>query len=209
MHEIINLIVNTVSNLGYIWIFIMMVLEWSFFPFPSEVAMIPAWYLASTWKMDFTFVLIVWTFGAVVWATINYFIWYYFWEKVILKLIKNYWKFFFIKIEHFKKTEKYFQNHWSITTFLARFIAVVRHLISLPAWIFKMDFTKFFLYTTIWAFLWNLILMSIWYIAWENKELISKYSTETTYALIILLIIIWVAYYYKNERKIALENLKK
>lgn len=209
MTEIINFILNTVSDLGYTWIFFMMVLESSFIPFPSEVAMIPAWYLASIEKMDFTFALIVWTFWAVVWASINYFLWFYLWEKVILKLINKYWKYFFIKIEHFKKTEKYFQNHWSITTFLARFITVIRQLISLPAWIFKMDYSKFFIYTTIWAWLWNLILMSIWYFAWENKDLISKYSTETTYILILILMVIWITYYYKNERKIALENLEK
>lgn len=209
MTEIVNFIVETVSWFWYTWIFIMMVLESSFVPFPSEVAMIPAWYLASIWKMDFSIALIVWTFWALVWATINYILWYYLWEKVIKKLIKNYWKYFLIQLKHFEKTERYFQRHWSITTFIWRFITVIRQLISIPAWIFKMNFTKFFIYTMFWAWLWNLILMTIWYVAWENKELISKYSEETTYLLVIILIIIWVIYYYRNEKKIALEDLEK
>jgi len=209
MQEIINLIVEAVNWLWYTWIFIMMVLESSFIPFPSEVAMIPAWYLASTWDMNFSIALLVWTFWALIWATINYILWFYLWEKVILKLIKKYWKFFLIKEKHFKKTEKYFQKHWGITTFLARFISVVRQLISLPAWIFKMNFTKFFIYTWFWAWLWNLILMSIWYIAWENKELIEKYSNEILILTIIFVVVVWVIYYYKNERKLALEEIKK
>jgi len=209
MQQIIDFIVNWVSNLGYSGIFIMMVLESSFIPFPSEVAMIPAWYLASIWKMDFSIALIVWTFWAIIWATINYVLWFYLWEKVIRKLIKKYWKFFLIKPKQFEKTEKYFQKHWWITTFLARFISIIRQLISLPAGIFKMNYISFFIYTTFWAFLWNLILMIIWYIAWQNKELIQKYSQETMYFIIIFIIIIWIFYYYKNERKIAKNNFKK
>lgn len=207
MHDIIVYIVELVSWLWYVWIFIMMVIESSFIPFPSEVAMIPAWYLASTWNMNFSLALLIGTFWAVVWATINYLLWFYLWEKVIKKLIKKYWKFFLIKPHHFEKTEKYFENHWSITTFLGRFISVVRQLISLPAWIFKMNFSKFFFYTAFWAWLWNLILMTIWYVAWENKELISKYSSETLIWTIIFVIIIWLYYYYKNEREIALKNI--
>lgn len=208
MTEIINWVIELVYGLWYTGIFIMMVLESSFFPFPSEVAMIPAWYLASIWKLDFFLALLIGTFWAIIWATINYFLWFYLWEKVIKKLIKKYWKYILIKPEYFNKTERYFEKHWNITTFLARFISVVRQLISLPAWIFKMNFSKFFLYTAIWAWLWNLILMTIWYIAWENKELISKYSQETLIWTMLFVIIIWFFYYYKNERKIALKNIK-
>lgn len=209
MHDLINFIVEGVNWLWYTWIFIMMVLESSFFPFPSEVAMIPAGYLSSIWNMDFSIALIVWTFGAIVWSTINYILWYYLWEKVIVNLIKKYWKYFLIKPSHYKKTEKYFENHWSITIFLARFISIVRQLISLPAWIFKMNFSKFFFYTWLWAWIWNLILMIIWYIAWENKELIYKYSNEILLLTIVFVILILTVYYYKNERKIALEEIKK
>jgi membrane protein DedA with SNARE-associated domain len=179
----------------------MMILESSFFPFPSEVAMIPAWFLASIWKMDFFIALTVWTFWALVWATINYVLWYYLWSKVIHKLIKKYWKYFLITPEHYRKTEKYFEKHWSITTFLGRFISVVRQIISIPAWVFKMNFTKFFFYTWLWAWLWNLILMVIWYTAWENKELIAKYSFEILIISILVIITIANIYYYLHKRK--------
>lgn len=201
MHEIINTIVNFASELGYSGIFIMMVLESSFFPFPSEVAMIPAWYLASIWKMDFTTALIVWTFWAMVWATINYILWYYLWSKVIHKLVKKYWKYVLITKNHYKETEKYFQKHWSITTFLARFITVVRQLISIPAGVFKMNYTKFFIYTLLWAWAWNFILMFIWYKAWQNQELIKQYSLEILIWAVIFVLLTANIYYYLHRRK--------
>lgn len=201
MHEIIDVIVNFASSLWYTWIFIMMILESSFFPFPSEVAMIPAWYLASIWEMDFIYALLVWTFWALVWATINYILWYYLWSKIIHSLIRKYWKYFLITTEHYNKTERYFEKHWSITTFLARFITVIRQLISLPAWVFKMNFAKFFFYTWLWAWLWNLILMCIWFLAWENKELIKQYSFEILLASLFFIVITANIYYYLHKRK--------
>lgn len=203
MHDIINTIVNFASQLWYTGIFIMMVLESSFIPFPSEVAMIPAWYLASTWQMNFSIALIIWTFWALVWATINYVIWFYLWEKAIHKLIHKFWKYFLITIAHYNTTEKYFEKHWSITTFLWRFITVVRQLISIPAGVFKISFTKFFFYTWLWAWIWNLLLMTIWYVAWENKELISKYSYEILVGSIFFILITANIYYYLHTKKYA------
>ncbi len=201
MHEIINAIVNFAAELWYTGVFVMMVIESSFFPFPSEVAMIPAWYLSSTWAMNFSIALLVWTFGAIVWATINYIIWYYLWDKTIHKLIKKYWKYVLLTTAHYNAADKYFRNHWSITTFLARFITVVRQLISLPAGVFKMNFAKFFFYTGLWAWLWNLILMIIWYVAWENRELIEKYSFELLVATLLFVILVANIYYYLHKKK--------
>lgn len=201
MHEIINTIVQFASDLGYTGIYIMMVLESSFFPFPSEVAMIPAWYLSSIWKMDFNFALLIGTFWALTWATINYLLWYFLWAAIIHKLIDKYWKYFLITHNHYQSTERYFENHWSITTFLARFITVVRQLISLPAWVFKMNFAKFFFYTWLWAWLWNLILMTIWYIAWENQELIKEYSFEILIWTIIFVVLASNVYFYLHRKR--------
>ncbi len=204
MHDIINTIVNFASELWYTGLFIMMVVEWTIFPIiPSELIMIPAWYLSSIWKMDFTIALLVWSFWAIVWAVLNYILWYYLWNKIIHKLIKKYWKYLFITMEHYNKTEAFSQKHWNITIFIARFIPLIRHLISIPAWVFKMDFTKFFIYTTIGLTLWNIILMSIWYFVWENKELINKYLHEIWIYLIIIIIIIIHIYVFKNKKKYA------
>lgn len=204
MHDIINYIVSIAEQFWYIGIFVMMILESSFIPFPSEVAMIPAGFLASDWRMSFSIALIVWTFWALIWATINYLLWYYLWWEIIKKLIKKYWKYFLIKEEHYNKSEIYFKEHWIITIFLARFITVVRQLISLPAWVFKINFAKFFFYTGLWAGLWNLALMSIWYIAWENQDLIYKHSKELLFWGIFVIILIW--YIYSVLKRIVYDN---
>jgi len=203
MHEIIDIIVNFVWDLGYPGIFFMMVLESSFFPFPSEVAMIPAGYLASIGKMSFGLAFLAGTDGALVWATINYMLWYKLGWPIIKTLINKYWKYFLIKIEHYEKTEVYFQKHWVITTFLARFVTVIRQLISLPAGVFKMNFAKFLFYTWLWAGGWNLILMIIGYIAWENRELIERYTWELLISAILFVLIAGAIYYYinKNNKK--------
>lgn len=199
MHEIIEYIVNIVGDLGYTWIFVMMVLESSFFPFPSEIAMIPAWYLSSTGQMNFVIALIVWTIWALLWAIINYILGYKLWWPIIKKLIHNYWKYFFIKEEYYIRTEEYFYKHGIITTFLARFITIIRQLISIPAGVFKINFAKFLFFTGLWAWLWNLILMSIWYIAWENKELIAQYTKELLIGGILFVVIITIWYIIKNK----------
>lgn len=199
MHELIDYIVNIVWDLGYTWIFVMMILESSFFPFPSEVAMLPAGYLSSTGQMNFAIALSVWTLWALVWASINYILWYKLGWPIIKKLIHKYWKYLFIKDSHYEKTEIYFEKHGVITTFLARFITVIRQLISLPAWVFKMNFWKFLFFTGLWAWLWNLILMIIWYVCWENKELIAQYTKELLVWAILFVVIIALWYILKNK----------
>mgnify|MGYP005986412225 FL=1 len=199
MHEIIDYIVTIVWDLGYTGIFIMMTLESSFFPFPSEVAMLPAGYLSATWEMNFALAMFFWTLWALVWASINYFLGYKLWGPIIKSLIHKYWKYFLIKDEHYQKTEVYFLKHGVITTFLARFITVIRQLISLPAGVFKMNIWKFLFYTGLWAWLWNLILMIIWYLVWNNQELLAQYTKQLLIGWIIFVIFIALGYILKNK----------
>ena len=123
------------------------------------------------------------------------------WSKKIHSLVEKYWKFFLITTNHYNKTEKYFEKHWIITIFLARFITVIRQLISLPAWVFKINFAKFFFYTWLGAWLWNLILMIIWYIAWENRELIEQYSMHILIISIIFVILFANIYFYLHKKR--------
>lgn len=212
--DLINAISSFMLDLWYLWIFLMMVLESSFFPFPSEVAMIPAGYWVWKWVMNFWLVFIVWISWALVWATINYFIAYLLWEKVILKLIKKYWKYFLISEESYSKTKKYFIENGSLATFTWRLVPVVRQLISIPAWIFKMDFNKFLIFTFIWAWIWNIILITIWLIIWWtiwdvsdvakilDRPDVADYLTKFTYWWLSFVIIIILTYFFvKKKRK--------
>lgn len=200
MHEIILYITNIVSGLGYTGIFIMMVLESSFFPFPSEVAMIPAGFLASKWEMNIYIAFFTGTIGALVGASINYFLWYYLGEPIIKSLIKKYGKYFFITESHYTQSQVFFEKHGIITTFLARFITIIRQLISLPAWVFKMNFAQFLFFTWLWAGLWNIILMFIGYIAGENEQLIAQYTKELLIWGILFVCITAYLYFHKNKR---------
>ena len=213
--EFVSYVSSSMLDLGYLWIFFMMVLESSFIPFPSEVAMVPAWYFVSQGQMNFLVAVFAWTFLAFIWALINYFIWYFLWENVILKLIRKYWKYFLIKEEWYRKTEKYFLDNWSFATFTGRLIPVIRQLISIPAGIFKINFWKFVFFTVLWAGLWNIILMIIWYVIWKtiwNVENVASildrpetaiYLRELTIWWIILAIILIAVYiFYKKRKKI-------
>ncbi|MCP4523503.1 MAG: DedA family protein [Candidatus Gracilibacteria bacterium] len=208
MHQIIEYIVGIVGDLGYIGIFIMMVLESSFFPFPSEVAMIPAGYLSSTGEMNFVIALVIGTIGALIGASINYLLGYKLGGPAIITIINKYGKYLFIKEEYYTRSEKYFVKHGVITTFLARFITVVRQLISFPAGVFKMNFGKFLFFTGLGAGIWNLILMIIGYIAGENKELIAEYTKELLIGGILFVSFIFVGYLI-NNKIIKSKNLKK
>lgn len=194
-------VVDIADAMGYLGILIMMTLESCFIPFPSEVAMIPAWYLSSLGQMNFLLALFFWTLWVFFWSNINYFLWKYLWHSLIVSLITKYWKYFFIKVEDYLKAEAMFQKHWSITTFVGRLIPVIRQLISIPAWVFKMNYVKFITYTMIWGWLWNLILMLIWYIAWENKELIAEYSHFAIYGTIAFVVVLVIWYIFLNKSK--------
>ncbi len=184
--------------MGYAGIYFMMVLESSFFPFPSEIAMVPAGYLSSQWEMNFAIAFAAGTFWAITWACINYLIWLKLWWPLLKKIIEKYGKYVFLTLEHYNKTEYYFLDHGSAATFLWRLVTWIRQIISLPAGVFKMNFWKFLFYTWVWAWLWNLVLMVIWYIAGENKELIAQYSFV---ALIISLAIVWFSWYLYFQRR--------
>ena len=203
LHQIVDLIVNTVWDWGYTGIFIMMMVESSFIPFPSELAMIPAGYLSSTGEMNFFAALLFGTGWALFWAVINYFLWMHFGWPTIKHMIKKYGKYILLNEDHYKKSNKYFKKHGAITTLIGRFIPAVRQLISLPAGIFRMDMSKFLLYTALWAWTWNLILLTIWYIAGENKELIKQYSWSALFGILFAAVLMWVIYYHfiKKESK--------
>jgi len=177
----------------------MMTLESSFIPFPSEVAMVPAGYLSSQGEMSFLLAMFSGTAWALIGASINYGLWYFLWAPVLKSIIHTFWKYIFLKESHYILAENYFSKHGSITTLLARFIPAVRQLISLPAGTFHMNIPKFLFYTGLGAGIWNLILMSIGYIAGENSELISRYAKEALVISLISIIIIAVGYYYSHK----------
>jgi len=196
-HNIIDWIVQTVGSLGYIGIFIMMFLESSFFPFPSEVVMVPAGYLASKNEMSFTIALLAGIFGSLVGAIFNYYLAKHFGRAFLLK----YGKYFFLKEDSLEKLEKYFKSHGEISTFTGRLIPGIRQYISLPAGMAKMDLKKFSIYTALGAGIWALVLILVGYFIGENETLIKEYLKTITIITILLVVMIIFIYVIISKKK--------
>ena len=164
--DFINFIVQTVGEWGYAGIFLMMFLESSFFPFPSEVAMIPAGYLAHQGQMSLVLAWCAGTTGSLAGAVFNYYLCYFFGRELVLK----YGKYVGITKVKMRKFEAFFKRHGEISTFNCRLIPGIRQYISLPAGLAKMNLFKFSLYTTLGAGIWVAILLAVGYYLGKNYD---------------------------------------
>ena len=195
--SIIDFIVQTVGSLGYAGIFIMMFLESSFFPFPSEVVMIPAGYLAFKGEMNMYLVILFGILGSLAGSLFNYYLAIKFGRRFLIK----YGKYFFIKEETIVRMEVFFRNHGHISTFSGRLIPVVRQYISLPAGLAKMNIFVFSVYTFLGAGIWVVILALLGYFLGDNELLIKEYLHYIIIVILILLTIL-TFWYYKRIKKV-------
>ena len=198
MHEIVNAIVELVGQLGYIGIFIMMFLESTFFPFPSEVAMIPAGYLAFKGEMNLVVAIIVGTTGSLAGALFNYYIAKRYGRKGVLA----FGKYFFFTEEKLQKMEEFFVKHGSFSTFVSRLIPGVRQLISLPAGLSKMPLGKFTLYTSMGAGLWVIVLALLGYFIGDNEALLKEYLHQIIIGTLSIIVIASALYIHKNKKRV-------
>lgn len=197
IHEYAQMLVDLIFDWGYIGIFLLMAIESSFIPFPSEIVLIPAGYLASTGEMNIVFIMLTGLAGSLVGAFVNYFLALTLGRKFLLK----YGKYFFIKEEALRKMESYFFKHGHISTFTGRLIPGIRQLISIPAGLARMNKLEFASYTALGAGIWALVLVLLGYFIGENQELIHEYLQEITMAVIFILFIIIVLYFQYQKRK--------
>lgn len=194
--DIVKFIVETVGSLGYIGIFIMMFLESTVFPIPSEVIMIPAGYLAYKGEMNIYIIILFGILGSLCGALFNY----YFALKFGRRFLLKYGKYFFVSHETIEKTEVFFKNHGHISTFSGRLIPGLRHYISLPAGLAKMNLFIFCLYTTLGATIWVIILTLLGYYIGDNEELVKEYLRYLLIGLLVSLSVIGFWYYNKIRK---------
>ena len=173
-----------------------MFLESTFFPFPSEVAMIPAGYLAAKGDMNLILAIAVGTLGSLTGALFNYYLARKYGRKGVLK----FGKYFFFTEDKLQKMEKFFVDHGSFSTFVARLIPGVRQLVSLPAGLSKMPLGKFALHTTLGAGLWVIVLVLLGYFLGENEELINEYLHQIVIVTLGLIAIASGIYIFMNKR---------
>lgn len=197
MHELILWLVNTIGALGYPGIFILMTIESSAFPFPSEVVMTPAGYLVQKGNMNMGLVILCGTAGSLAGAYINYFAARYLGRPMLLK----YGKYILLTEDKFAKAEDFFRKHGEISTFVGRLLPGVRQLISLPAGLSKMNHLKFTLYTIAGAGMWVTVLVWIGYLVGSNEALVMQYARQSVIGAVTVSILIIVVYIRAHKKK--------
>lgn len=205
-----------VDNANYLFVFLFMVIESSFIPFPSEVVVPPAAYLACTnagagSDMNVFMVVIVATLGALVGAFINYYLALWIGRPVVYAFADSrFGHMLMINKQKVEKAEAYFDKHGAISTFIGRLIPAIRQLISIPAGISRMNVGQFAIFTFLGALVWNAILGALGY--WlsttvapdqlfDKVEEYNKYLTWCGYGLAVVCLgfILWNAFKPKSK----------
>ncbi|WP_297811497.1 DedA family protein [uncultured Helicobacter sp.] len=197
MQAIIDFLVQSIHSFGYFGIFFLMFLESSFIPFPSEVVMIPAGYLAHLGQMNFFVVILCGTLGSLTGALLNYYLALLFGREILIK----FGKYVFFDEKTMIKMEEFFAKHGHISTFSGRLIPVIRQYISLPAGLGKMPLALFCFYTTLGAGIWVIILTTLGYFLGQNESLLKEYLHLITFLLVILVLIGIAFYVFSQKRK--------
>lgn len=181
------------ENMNYTTITLLMTAESSFIPFPSEIVIPPAAYIASNPESDLNIFLVVLfgTIGALIGAYINYFLALWLGRPIVYKFADSrLGRFFLLSKEKVVKAETYFNNHGKTSIFIGRLIPGIRQLISIPAGLAKMNFLAFSIYTFIGAMIWNIILAALGYLAHGQKDLIDKYNKELSIAIVVIVVLV-------------------
>lgn len=179
-----------VDNATYLFVFVFMVIESSFIPFPSEVVVPPAAYLACTkGDMNVFMVVVAATAGAIVGALINYYLALWIGRPIVYKFANSrFGHACLIDQAKVEKAEQYFDKHGALSTFIGRLVPAVRQLISIPAGLARMNVGTFVLFTGLGAMIWNIILASLgWWLGKtvpleELFDKVEQYNSYLTYA---------------------------
>ena len=193
-----------VENMNYYTITLLMVIESSFIPFPSEVVIPPAAYVASKEGSDLNIWLVILfgTIGALIGAYVNYFLALWLGRPLLHKLADSkFGKMMLLSSEKVQKAEDYFQTHGKTSTFVGRLLPGIRQLISIPAGLARMNLLTFSFFTALGAGIWNGILALLGYIAHGQADLIDTYSHEIGYGLLGIVALIALFYLVKYLRK--------
>lgn len=179
-----------------------MTIESSFIPFPSELVIPPAAYLAQQGVLNIYIVIICGVIGSLLGALINYFLALTLGRAVIYRLANTkIAKLLLINEHKIKKSEEYFLKYDKLATFIGRLVFEIRQLISIPAGLAKMNIWNFILYTTLGSLIWNVILAFLGYFFGANQEVFKTYYKEFSIASIIIFIAIIVLILYKKKKK--------
>lgn len=201
-----NWITTLLGNLNYGTIFLLMLLESTVIPVPSELVVAPAAYHAAAGNINIFLVILFSTIGADVGASINYFVAYFLGRPIIYRFANSrLGHVCLLNQEKVENSERYFDNHGMVATITGRLIPGIRHLISLPAGLAKMNYGKFLIYTTLGAGVWHSILAALgWYLHTivpeeQLHDKILEYGEYIKWGIIVL-VILFIGYFLVRKR---------
>lgn len=200
---IIETATSIIESTHYVGIFVLMTLESMVAPVPSEAVMPFTGFLLFENKLSLQGIFFASSAGSLIGSWISYLFGAYAGRPIIMK----FGRFLFMNQNHLEHTERFFQRYGDKTIFISRFIPVVRHVISLPAGVGRMNPFKFSLYTFFGAGLWNLFLTGMGYLLGANWQKIRQYSEILDSIVIIAIVIFMIYFIQKRKRRIPAKNL--
>lgn len=214
--HMLQFLYDMADEINYFYVVLLMTVESSFIPFPSEVVVPPAGFMAAEGNMNIFLVIVFATLGSLLGAFINYFLSLWLGRKIVYKFANSKLGHFFLLSEKkVQKAESYFDKHGAIATLIGRLVPAVRQLISIPAGLAKMGLLKFTIYTGIGAALWNTVLALLGYYLHsvvgskeELKAVLSNYETPIVIVIcaIAVLAIAYIIFQTVKENRAESKN---
>jgi membrane protein DedA with SNARE-associated domain len=196
-------LVEIIRALGYPGILILMAMESSVLPVPSELVMPPAGYLAQQGQMSAPLAILCGTLGSLIGAYANYFVSRWLGRPLVLK----YGKYVLISEKKFVRAEAFFLKHGEIATFIGRLLPVIRHLISIPAGLAGMNHLKFSLYTLLGAAVWCTVLTYFGYFIGAEQEVIKRHFSKVLLGAAVFSIAVIAVYVWWLRRRQSAADL--
>lgn len=204
--ELLERFLGGMQQAGYTGVFLMMTIESSFIPFPSEIVMVPAGYLAGSGQLSLVGCIAAGIAGSVLGAWINYGLSFYLGRTVLIQVLK----YFLISESKLQKTEQFFEQHGAITTLIGRLIPGVRQLISVPAGLARMNFRQFTLFTSIGAGAWVTLLCVIGYLAGKNQQALEDVWVQNKKMVLggvfigtVLVVTAYLFRHYRRDKRVS------
>jgi membrane protein DedA with SNARE-associated domain len=204
MQEVAKFFQSVIESLGYPGIFMLVVLESTLVPVPSTLVFPFAGFLASKGLFSLPVVLVLNSAGALVGSGLSYWIGAAGGKPLLVK----YGKYLLIRQKDIEKTENWFATHGKATILIARFVPVVRHIISLPAGIARMRLVPFFVQTFIGATLWGGFLILLGYYMGEHWDTVAakikRFDLVIGVTIVVAVLVFAVRFFVKRRRERSL-----
>jgi len=190
------------NNINYYTITLLMAIESSFVPLPSEIVIPPAIWKAASGELSMYLVVVFATLGAIIGAMFNYLLARWLGRAIVHSLAESkVGKMFLLNQRKIEHAEAYFIRNGRSSTFVGRLIPGIRHLISIPAGLAKMNIGQFILYTALGSGLWHIILAALSYSLYTQQELLKRYMHQVSYALLAAGVLFFVYLTIKTLKK--------